>query len=378
MTTSPSPGSRRGWSGRSGQPRGPGRWGGPGGHLIGTYGLLALTALLFLVFSVALPRTFPTLDNISSILSSQSIPAILALGAMVPIVTGKFDLSIGYGLGLAHVMVMRLIVNDGWPWPLACLAVILGGTVVGILNGVVVEFARIDSLIATLGTGSMLYACSGWITDGGRIIPGPQGLPADFTHLYDSTFLGLPVSAFYALALAVALWLLLERLPLGRYLYVVGSNPRAADLVGVPTRKYSIYAFAGSGLIVGFAGVLLAAQQQIGNPSVGIDYLLPAFVGALLGSTAIKPGRPNAMGTLVAVAVLAVGLAGIGQLGAQFWATPLFNGGTLLIAVGLAGYAARRRLRTGATSATVARESPTNPPAPPAAPTQDGTPGSTP
>jgi ribose transport system permease protein len=367
-----------------GQPAGPGRRGGPGGRLIGTYGLLALTALLFLFFSVALPRTFPTLDNISSILSNHSIPAILALGAMVPIVTGKFDLSIGYGLGLAHVMVMQLIVNDGWPWPFACLAVILGGTVVGILNGVVVEFARIDSFIATLGTGSMLYACTGWITDGGRIIPGPHGMPTAFTYLYDSTFLGLPVSAFYVLALGVALWLLLERLPLGRYLYVVGSNPRAADLVGVSTRKYSIYAFAGSGLVVGLAGVLLAAQQQIGNPSVGLDYLLPAFVGALLGSTAIKPGRPNAMGTLVAVAVLAVGLAGIGQLGAQFWATPLFNGGTLLIAVGLAGYAARRRLRTGA---TMARESPTEPttppkpptsPEPPTAPTQDGTPGTTP
>ena len=92
-------------------------------------------------------------------------------------------------------------------------------------------------------------------------------------------------------------------------------------------------------------GVLLAAQQQIGNPSVGVDYLLPAFVAALLGSTAIKPGRPNAIGTVVAVATLAIGLSGIGQLGAEFWVTPLFNGVTLLIAVGLAGYSARRRLR---------------------------------
>jgi ribose transport system permease protein len=129
-------------------------------------------------------------------------------------------------------------------------------------------------------------------------------------------------------------------------LYVIGSNIRAAELVGIPTHRYRIYAFAGSGLVVGFAGVLLAAQQQIGNPSVGLEYLLPAFVGALLGATAIKPGRPNALGTVVAVAVLAVGLAGISQLGAAFWATPLFNGSTLLIAVGLAGYTRRRRLRS--------------------------------
>ncbi|WP_416985192.1 ABC transporter permease [Streptomyces sp. T028] len=343
----------------------------PGGHLVGAYGLLALTALLFLVFSLALPRTFPTLDTVDSILSTQSIPAILALAAMVPIVTGAFDLSIGYALGLAHVMMMRLVVDEGWPWPLAALTVIAGGAAVGILNGVVVEFGRIDSFIATLGTGSMLYAVTGWVTDGGRIVPGPGGLPPAFTDLYDSTFLGLPVPAFYVLALTAALWLVLERLPLGRYLYVVGSNPRAADLLGIPTRTYTVYAFTASGLIVGIAGVLLAAQQQIGNPSVGLDYLLPAFAGALLGATAIKPGRPNALGTLVAVAVLAVGLTGIGQLGADFWTVPLFYGGTLLIAVGLAGYAARRRLSAGvyaARDAPPAEPPPTGPPGPPPAP----------
>jgi ribose transport system permease protein len=370
MTASPPPSSspRPKRLGRRGRPSRPARLRGPVGHLIGAYGLLALTALLFLIFSLTLPRTFPTRDTVDSILSNQSIPALLALAAMVPIVTGAFDLSIGYGLGLAHVMVMQLVVNAGWPWPLACLAVIAGGAVVGVLNGVIVEFGRIDSFIATLGTGSMMYAVTGWITGGGRIVPGPQGLPAAFTDLFDSRFLGLPVPAFYVLALAVVLWSVLERLPLGRYLYVVGSNPRAADLVGIPTRRYCVYAFAASGLIVGFAGVLLAAQQQIGNPSVGLDYLLPAFVGALLGSTAIKPGRPNAMGTLVAVAVLAVGLTGIAQMGADFWTVPLFYGGTLLIAVGLAGYSARR-LRTGAVSA---RDSPAVPPEPTSSPTRDG------
>ncbi|MFI1073711.1 ABC transporter permease [Streptomyces puniciscabiei] len=337
---------------------------GPAWHLVSAYGLLVLTALLFLVFSLALPDTFPTRGTVDSILSTQSIPAVLALAAMVPVVTGAFDLSLGYGLGLAHVMVLHLVVDDGWPWPAACLVVIAGGAVVGVVNGVVVEFGRIDSFIATLGTGSMMYAVTGWVTGGGRIVPGPHGLPAAFTGLYDSRFLGLPLPAFYVLALAVALWVVLERLPLGRCLYVIGANPRAAELVGIAVRRYTVYAFTASGLIVGCAGVLLAAQQEIGNPSVGLDYLLPAFVGALLGSTAIKPGRPNALGTVVAVAVLAVGLTGIGQLGADFWTVPLFYGGTLLVAVGLAGYSARR-LRTGADAP---RDAPAVPQPPPTAP----------
>ncbi len=336
------------------------------GHLVGSYGLPALAVLLFLAFSLALPDTFPTRDNVSSILSNQSIPALLALGATVPIATGKFDLSLGYGLGLAHVLVMYLVVETGTPWPAACLGVAAGGALAGAVNGIVVEFARIDSFIATLGTGSIMYALTGWLTDGSRIVPGPDGLPSSFTALYDGRFLGLPLPAFYVLAATAVLWVVLERLPFGRYLYVAGSNPRAAAVLGIPTRRYSVYAFATSGLLTGIAGVLLAAQQQIGNPSVGLDYLLPAFVGALLGSTTVRPGRANAIGTLVAVGVLAVGLAGIGQLGADFWATPLFNGGTLLVAVGLAGYSARRRLRTRATADGPAPPSGDGPPRPPA------------
>ncbi len=319
------------------------------GQLIGGYGLLALAIVLFVVFTLILPDTFPTMANITSIMSVHSITAILALGAMIPIVTGKFDLSIGYGLGLGHVMTLQLIISAGWPWPLACLAVLVGGALVGVINGFLVEYAQIDSFIATLGTGSVLYAITGWVTQGARIVPGPDGLPEAFTDMYNARFLGLPVPAFYVLLLAAVLWVLLERLPLGRYLYVIGSNPRAADLVGIPTRRYVVYAFMGSGLVTACAGVLLAAQQEIGNPSVGLDYLLPAFVAALLGSTAIKPGRVNALGTVVAVGILAIGLSGIGQLGAEFWVTPLFNGVTLLIAVGLAGYSARRRLRAGLT-----------------------------
>jgi ribose transport system permease protein len=329
-------------------------------HLAAAYGLLALAAILFTVFAVALPDTFPTTTNLGAILYADSIIAVLALGAMLPIVTGNFDLSIGYGLGLGHVMTLQLVEVLDWPWPLACLSVLVGGGAVGVLNGLLVEFARIDSFIATLGTGSIMYAVTGWVTEGGRILPDLDGLPAAFTGMFDAMFLGLPAPAWYVLVLATALWVLLERLPLGRCLYVIGSNPRAAELVGIPVRRYVVYSFLGSGLVTGLAGVLLAAQQQIGNPSVGLDYLLPAFAAAMLGATAIRPGRANALGTLVAVAVLAIGRSGISQLGAQFWATPLFNGLTLLVAVGLAGLSVRRRMRAaaGRTASPAARSAP--------------------
>lgn len=349
-----------------------------GGSLVGTYGLLALTVLIFALFAILLPSTFPTGDNVTAILTNQAIPAMLALGATIPIVTGRFDLSIGYGIGLAHVVTMWLLAEHGVPWPLVAVIVIVGGTLVGLINGALVEFGQIDSFIATLGTGSVLYAITGWITGGGRIVPGPGGLPPAFTDLTNSSFLGLPVTFFYVLILVLILWLTLEHLPLGRYLYVVGANPRAADLVGIPRRRIVIYAFIGSGLVTAIAGVLLAAQQQIGDPSAGQSYLLPAFVGALLGSTTIKPGRANAIGTLVAVAILAIGLSGLQQEGAAFWVTPLFNGLTLLAAVGLAGFASRRRQRAGAVIGAASRPSgTTGPSGPPATPGPTGSSGPT-
>lgn len=323
--------------------------------LVGTYGLLALGIVLVGVFTVLLPDTFATGGNLRGVLANNAIPAILALGAMIPIVTGRFDLSIGYNLGLCHVLAIYLLVVRGLPWPVTVVAVLLCGLLVGLVNGLLVEFAQIDSFIATLGTGSVLYAVVGWLTDGARIVPtAGHALPAAFTNLVDSRVLGLPVAFSYVVVLGIALWLALERLPVGRYLYVIGANPRAAELVGIPKRRYVVLTFVGSGTVTAFAGVLLAAQQRIGNPSVGLEYLLPAFVGALLGSTTIRPGRANAFGTVVSVAVLAIGLSGITQLGAQFWVTPLFNGLTLLAAVGLAGWSARRRQLVGAAATTAA------------------------
>lgn len=144
--------------------------------------------------------------------------------------------------------------------------------------------------------------------------------------------------------LSVALWLVFDYLPLGQFIYAIGANPRAAALNGISVRKYVTLSFVASGVITAFAGVVLASQLQIGQASVGLDFLLPALVGVFLGSTTIKPGRVNVWGTLVGVTVLAVGISGIQQLGADFYVEPLFNGVTLIASIGIAGYAQRKRI----------------------------------
>ena len=310
------------------------------GRLLPVYGLVLLTLLLILVFSVMLPTTFPTLLNVRSIISDKAIIALLSLAAMIPMAAGRIDLTIGYGIVLWHILAISLQTMFGLPWPVAVLIVLMLGAATGFLNGILVEVARIDSFIATLGTGTVLYAIALWHS-GGRQVLGV--LPDGFYALNGTMFLGLPITGFYVLVISVAMWLVLEYTPIGRYVYAIGASPKAAALNGIPVRKFVIGTFVSSGLLSALAGVLLASKLRIGQASVGLEYLLPALVGAFLGSTTIKPGRVNVWGTLVGVIILAVGISGIQQFGGSFFVEPLFNGVTLLIAIGIAGYAQRKR-----------------------------------
>jgi ribose transport system permease protein len=309
-------------------------------RFIPVYGLLILTIFLIVLFSIMLPDTFPTMLNLRAILSDKAIIAILSLAAMIPMAAGRIDLTVGYGIVIWHILAISLQTMFGIPWPITVIIVLVLGAFVGFLNGILVEVAKIDSFIATLGTGTVLYALALWHT-GGRQVVG--ALPDGFYALSSTFIFGLPITAYYVFAITVLLWLILEYTPIGRYLYAIGANQKAAELNGIPTRKFVVGAFISSGVMTALAGVILASKLRIGQASVGLEYLLPALVGAFLGSTTIKPGRVNVWGTIIGVSILAVGISGIQQFGGSFWVEPMFNGATLLVAIGIAGYAQRRK-----------------------------------
>lgn len=313
-------------------------------RLIPVYGLVILTVALIVLFSILLPDTFPTVLNLRSIIANKTIIAILSLAAMIPMACGRIDLTIGYGIVLWHILAISLQTMFGLPWPVAVLVVLALGALTGLLNGLLVEVAKIDSFIATLGTGTVIYAIALWHTGGRQMI---GVLPDGFYALNGTMVFGLPITGYYVLLLAIVMWIVLEYLPIGRYVYAIGASPKAAALNGIPVRKYVIGAFIVSGTLSAVAGVLLASRLRIGQASVGLEYLLPALVGAFLGSTTIKPGRVNVWGTMIGVIILAVGIAGIQQFGGSFFVEPLFNGVTLLVAIGIAGYAQRRRGAAG-------------------------------
>ncbi len=308
------------------------------------YGLVLLTVFLIILFSLLLPNTFPTLLNLRSIVSDKAIILLLSLGVMIPMSAGRIDLTVGYGIVLWHILALSLQTMYNVPWPVAVLIVLALGALMGMLNGLLVEVAKIDSFIATLGTGTILYALALWHSGGRQIV----GVVSNNFYALNSTMIfGLPITGYYVIVIAFIMWIVYEYLPIGRYLYAIGASPKAAALNGIPVRKYVMASFIASGTFTALAGVLLAAKLRIGQASVGLEYLLPALVGAFLGSTTIKPGRVNVWGTMIGVIILAVGISGIQQFGGSFWVEPMFNGVTLLIAIGIAGYAQRRK---GATS----------------------------
>jgi len=316
---------------------------------ISVWGLLVLLILLVVAFSFLKPDTFLTYFNIRAILSNKSVQCLVALAVFIPMVSNQFDLSAGFNVGISQVLAIGLQ-GQGWPWWAAIAAVIVMGALVGLVNGTLVSRVKIDSFIATLGTGTVLYGLNAWYTGGQQVL---ASLPPEFLAISGNIGI-VPAPAVYALIVSLVLWLVFEYLPLGRYLYVLGASPRAAELNGISAKRYVTLGFVAAGTLSAFAGVVLQSQLQVGQSSVGQEYLLPAFTAALLGATSIRPGRVNVWGTVLAVAVLAVAVAGLNQLGAPFFVEPLFNGAMLILAVGLAVQVAQRRQRRGTEADRVA------------------------
>ena len=302
---------------------------------------LYVWAALILIFSLWVPSLFDTANNARIIAGSQAITAMVAMGLIVPVACGAFDLSIAGTLGVSVCVVIWFQANHHG-WFLGIIVALLVGLVVGLVNSLIVVRLHVDSFIGTLGMSSILLAGTEWITGGGQIA---NGISPTFTAIGQNQVLGLPLPVFYMVALAIVLWWLLEYTPVGRYLYGIGGNPQAARLAGIRVGRITTGAFLLSGLVAAFAGVILAAQIGSASPDVGGPYLLPAFSAVFLGATQVFPGRVNVPGTLIAIFLLATGVKGLQLAGAPSYINDLFNGAALIIAVALAAraYASQRK-----------------------------------
>jgi ribose transport system permease protein len=293
---------------------------------------LYIFVVMFIVFSIWVPDTFLQWNTWKALIDSQAVTAILAVGLVIALSAGAFDLAIGTELGFGAIFVGWLLVDKGVGVVPAIILTLLAGGIIGLANGILITKVRIDSFIATLGMSSVLLALIAWVSSSQQII----GLGSSFEKLGTTEIFGLTLPVYLMLAVAFVVWYLLERTPLGRRVYATGGNIEAARLAGVRVSAVVICSLVACATIAAFAGMLVSANLGTGDPTIGPAYLLPAFSSAFLGSTQFRGGRFNVWGTIVAVIVLATGVKGLQLAGAPIWIPDLFNGVALLLAVGLA------------------------------------------
>jgi ribose transport system permease protein len=298
---------------------------------------LVAAALFFTVYGPT-SATFMTVANIRVLIGGQAVVALVALALLVPLCANEWDLSVGATAGLSAIFAASVMTHDGL---LAGVLVGLGlGVAVGLANALIVTRFKVNAVIGTLGTMTIIGGVINWKSHGVAIV---SDIPQSLVNLGSENWLGIPRIAIVLAAIAIATHYLLEYTPYGRYLYAFGSNPTAARLVGLRTRLLVASTFVVAGLLAASAGILSVARSGGATPTIGDQLLLPAFAAAFLSAASIKPGRYNVGGLLVAVYFLAVINNGLSLAGVAPYVSSFVNGGALVIGVGLATYLGRRR-----------------------------------
>ena len=293
------------------------------------FALIGVWIAVIVAFSFATDR-FLTEGNIASMLGSQTVLLILALGLLIPLRVGDLDLSIAATLGLSAMLVAILNVNQGWGIVPACLAAVAAGALVGAVNGAIVVRFDINPLIVTLGMSTLLSGVVFWMSDSATI-SGIDRVLSD--AVLTRTVTSVPVNFWYAVVLCGLIWYVFDFTPLGQRLLFVGQSTDMARLNGIAVGRTRLLALTASGTIAAIAGVVLAGTTGSADPNSSASFLLPAFAACFLGSTTLTIGRFNPWGTFIALYFIVTGTTGLQLLGAQNYVQQLFYGAALIIAV---------------------------------------------
>lgn len=291
--------------------------------------LLGFYLVLIIVFSFLSPF-FLTPRNMLNIGSNVAFIGLMAAAGTPLIIAGGLDLSVAAVAGLAGVMI-ALLAAAGWPIWLAAAAALAVGGLVGLLNGLLASSLKLNPLIVTLATMSIIGGAALILTGG---LTKPVSDPS-FNWLGQGRALGVPVPALLMLAAYVLLALLLRLTHFGRYVYAVGGNPEAARLIGLPVRRVQLLLYVISGLSGAVAGTMLAAMLGAAAPNAASPHLLTVIAAIILGGTSLAGGRGSVWGTLIAVLILGTLNNGLTLLDVTSFWQDVTRGIVLLLAVGL-------------------------------------------
>jgi erythritol transport system permease protein len=304
--------------------------------------VFVLVALLIL-FSAMAP-SFVTANNLAILSKHVAISAILAIGMTFVVLTGGIDLSVGSLAGLSgmvagYLLTQGIAIASVVHYPSVSIAILVALVVclmAGSLNGWLVAKAGVAPFIATLGT---LYIARGaaLLISNGKTFPNLAGQVArgnsGFPLLGQSSFLGVPLPVLIMLALFALAWIVAVKTPLGRHIYAVGGNERAARLAGIRVPGVKIFTYLASALCAAIVGLIIASQLEAAHPATGESFELNAIAAVVLGGTSLMGGRGSIPGSLIGAFVIGVLSDGLVMLGvSEFWQM-VIKGAVIVLAV---------------------------------------------
>jgi len=320
------------------------------------YGFLILLAGMVAYFSLA-ASGFASARSAVFVLQSVAITGILALGVTCTLAVDGFDLSIG-AVATSALMLsaysMVVLEHSALVAVLLCLAM---GAFVGLVNGLLIVTFRVPDLLATLGMMFLLIGLQRIPTQGNSIATGmtlSDGSTAEGTfsaaflwigrHRFDLVLERLvPVPVVLFLVIAVVIWVFLELTRHGRLMYAIGSNARAAALVGTHVNRYKFAAYMISGVTASIGGILLAARLGRGDIASGNNLLLDSVAAALIGFAVLGAARANAFGTAIGALFVGILLQGMTMMNAPYYTQDFVKGAVLVAALVFTFYLSAKR-----------------------------------
>ena len=294
-------------------------------QITGVFGIL----IAMIIISHFLSPTFLTGYNLTIIMRALAFAGIVALGQCLLLILGELDLSIGAIAGLCAVVGGMLMVQAKLDPFLAFGLCLLVGVACGFINGMLVAGLRLNALVATIGmTG--IYAGINLVATQGKAI---TGIPQSILFLGKGDIAGIPIPFLFLLAVAIIITLLALCTPFGRYIYAIGNNREAAQMLGIKVNKVRVICFMIAGLLASLAGMLMVARLGSAQPSIGNVWVMASIAAPVIGGVATTGGVGNPLGALIGAAIIAVIENIIVLLGVSpYWQT-IVSGAIVVLAI---------------------------------------------
>ncbi len=305
-------------------------------NLIAENKILIILVLIVVVITIIDGR-FIRPTNLINVLLHASINGIMALGMTTLIISGNFDLSIGSTLSVAGMIAIILQPRFGLVIPI--IIAILAGCLIGLINGVIVTYGRVNAFITTLGT---MIILKGLALSMNNEAPVPNTIPV-FNEIGLGKIGMIPYPVLYFIGFIIIFWLFMGHTTFGRNAYAIGGNELSAKISGINVNLYKITYFVLSGFCAALAGVILASRLNTGSPVFGDPTPLIVISAVILGGTALSGGIGTIRATILGVLVLGVVNTGMDLLNVQSYYQFVVRGSILVIVILIEAYYARMK-----------------------------------